>query len=276
MRWGDTGIPACATYHFPMPRSAILAVGSLVVLAGLIAALAWRDRPTSAIRPLIVLAAPTVRGPLEASAADFTRDTGTPVVIDWGPSEQLVTTARFPAPHRPADVLLPADDSFLLQAREFDLLNEWTHLADVRAVVLLAPNSPARLETWADLHADGVRVAIPNEAAAVGRLTRAHLTRTGRWYPLSPRVKDVLTVTEAANAAKVGSVDAAVVWDAVAAGPGYRSQTVLRVTELDGVRGRVAAGVLNQSPGADVAQSFVAYLAGDGRKYFRTAGFDTP
>lgn len=258
-----------------MPRSAIIAVGSLVILAGLIAALAWRDRPTDATRPLVVLAAPTVRGPLEAAAADFTRDTGTPVVIDWGQSQLLVTTARFPAPHRPADVLLPADDSFLVQARDFGLLSEWTTLADVRAVVLLAPNNPARIETWADLHADRVRVAIPNGAAAVGRLTRDHLTRTGRWYALSPRVRDVLTVTEAANAAKVGSVDAAVVWDAVAAGPGYRGQGVLRVPELDGVRGRVAAGVLNQSPDAEAARAFVAYLADEGRGHFRAAGFST-
>ena len=258
-----------------MPRSVVIALGSLVVLAGLIVALAWRDRPTSATRPLLILAAPTVRGPLEAAAADFTRDTGRPVVIDWGQSQLLVTTARFPAPHRPADVLLPADDSFLVQACEFGLLSEWTPLADVSAVLLLAPNNPAHIETWSDLHAERVRVAIPNEAAAVGRLTRDHLTRTGRWHALSPRVRDVLTVTEAANDSKVGSVDAAVVWDAVASGPGYRGQGVLKVPELDGVRGRVAAGVLNQSPDADSARAFVAYLAGDGREHFRAAGFST-
>ncbi len=256
-----------------MPRSALVALLSLVVLAGLIAALAYRDQPTTAVRPLVILAAPTVRGPLEAVAADFTRDTGRPVVIDWGPSEQLVTTARFPAPHRPADLLIPADDSFLVHARGLGLLNDWTALARVRAVVLLAPNNPRRLEKWADLHADGVRVAIPNESAAVGKLTREHLAETGRWYALAPRVVDVLTVTDAANAAKVGSVEAAVVWDAVAAGSGYRGQTVLKVPELEGVRGTVAAGVLNQSPDGDAARAFVAYLTTTGRARFRDAGF---
>ena len=256
-----------------MPRAALVALLSLVILAGLIVALAYRDQPTSAVRPLVILAAPTVRGPLEAVAADYTRDTGQPVVIDWGPSEQLVTTARFPAPHRPADLLIPADDSFLVHARDLGLIDEWTPLARVRAVLLLKPNNPRQIERWADLHADGVRVAIPNESAAVGKLTREHLTRTGRWYPLQPRVKDVLTVTEAANAAKVGSVDAAVVWDAVAAGSGYRGQTVLNVPELADVRGTVAAGVLTQSPDAEVAREFVAYLTTTGRVRFQDAGF---
>lgn len=259
-----------------MPRSALVALGSLVLLAGLFAALAWRERPVPTTRPLVILAAPTVRGPLEAVAADFTRDTGRPVVIDWGPSEQLVTTARFPPPHRPADLLIPADDSFLTQARELGLLDDWQTLAHVRAVLLLAPNNPRRIEGWADLHADGVRVAVPNEAAAVGRLTRDHLARSGHWHPLQPRVKDVLTVTEAANAAKVGSVDAAVVWDAVAAGAGYRGQVLLTVPELAGVKGTVAAGVLHQSPDRQAAESFLKHLTEQGREHFQAAGFRTP
>jgi molybdenum ABC transporter molybdate-binding protein len=258
-----------------MPRTVLVALGSLVVLAGLLAALAWRERPVYTTRPLVILAAPTVRGPLGAVAADFTRHTGRPVVIDWGPSEQLVTVARFPPPHRPADLLLPADDSYLTQARDLGLLDGWQTLAHVRAVLLLAPNNPRGIRDWADLHADGVRVAVPNEAAAVGKLTRDHLARTGRWHPLHPRVKDVLTVTEAANAAKVGSVDAAVVWDAVAAGAGYRGQVVLTVPELSEVKGTIAAGVLHQSPEADVARAFMAYLAGEGRQHFRAAGFST-
>nr|MCU0704625.1 substrate-binding domain-containing protein [Fimbriiglobus sp.] len=88
-----------------------------------------------------------------------------------------------------------------------------------------------------------------------------------------PRVKDLLTVTDAANAAKVGAVDAAIVWDAVAAGPGYRGQAVVKVPELDGVRGRVAIGVLHQSPDLETARRFAMYLAGPGRVRFREAGF---
>jgi molybdenum ABC transporter molybdate-binding protein len=259
-----------------MPRSAVVAVLSLVVLAGLIAGLVCRERPLPSARPLIILAAPTVRGPLDAVAADFSRDTGREVVIDWGPSEQLVTTARFPAPHRPADVLIPADDSFLIHARDLGLLSEWTPVARVSAVLLLAPENPKRISGWADLHADGVRVAIPNESAAVGRLTRDHLKKSGRWHALAPRVVDSLNVTNAALATQAGGIDAAVVWDAVAAGSGFRSQRVLKLPELDGVTGSVSAGVLNQSPDVVAARAFVTHLTTDGRKRFQDEGFRSP
>jgi molybdenum ABC transporter molybdate-binding protein len=256
-----------------MPRSAVVAVGSLVVLAGIVVALWWREHAAIGERPLVILAAPTARIPLEQVVADFTRDTGHPVAIDWGPSERLVTTARYPAPHRPADLLLPADDSYLLQARDLGLLDEWTPISRIRAVLLLAPDNPRGIQSWADLHSGGVRLAVPNDGAAVGKLARDHLSATGRWAAVRSQVKDVLTVTEAANAAKVGSVDAAVVWDAVAAGPGYRGQEVLRVPELGEVQGRVAAGVLYQSPDRARAQQFLAYLTVRGRERFREAGF---
>jgi molybdate transport system substrate-binding protein len=259
-----------------MPRSAVVAVLSLVLLAGLIAGLVWRERPVSSVRPLIVLAAPTVRGPLESLAADFTRNTGREVVIDWGPSEQLVTTARFPAPHRPADVLIPADDSYLIHARDLGLLSDWTPIATVTAVLLLAPENPKRISDWADLHADGVRVAIPNESAAVGRLTREHLKKSGHWHSIAPRVVDSLNVSNAALATQAGGIDAAVVWDAVSAGPGFRAQRVLKVQELDGVTGTIAAGVLCQSPDAVAARAFVTHLTNDGRKRFQEAGFRSP
>ena len=256
-----------------MPRALLVAVGSLVVLAGVVFALWWRERAKRAERPLVVLAAPTVRGPLEQVAADYEHFAGRPVELVWGPSEQLVTNARFPAGHRPADVLLPADDSYLVQARDLGLVSEWTKLADTRAVLLLPPANPKGITTWADLTAPGVRVGVPNDSAAVGKLARDHLKQTGRWNGVRANVTDFLSVTDAATAAKVGSVDAAVVWDVVAGGPNYRGQTVLAVPELAGVRGRVAAGVLHQSADAEGARAFVDYLGGRGRERFRAAGF---
>ncbi len=256
-----------------MPRSALVAVGSLVLLALLVCGLWWRERAQVAERPLVVLAAPTVRGPLEQVAADYERFSGRPVELVWGPSEQLVTNARYPAAHRPADVLLPADDSYLVQARDLGLLSGWTPLADTRAVLLLPPGNPKHIATWSDVAASGVRVAIPNDSAAVGRLTREHLKQSGKWNAVRANVTDFLSVTDAATATKVGSVDAAVVWDAVATGPNYRTQAMLAVPELAGVRGRVAAAVLHQSSDQAGARAFVEYLSGRGRERFRAAGF---
>lgn len=255
-----------------------VAVGSLVVLAGLVAALWWREhqnRPGPLDRPLVVYAAPTSRLPLEAIAADYERETGQRVELRFGPSEDILTKVRFPAPGEPADVFVPADDSYVRQARDLALVGESIPLARVRAVVLLKKGNPKKIAAWADLLRDGVTVAVPNPGAAVGKLAREHLTNTRRWAALEPRVVDTGTVTEAANATKVGSADAAIVWDAVAAAPAYAGQSVLALPELDAVTGRVEVAVLTQTRDPAAALKFALYASATDRGlvHFRAFGF---
>ncbi|MBP3954573.1 molybdate ABC transporter substrate-binding protein [Gemmata sp. G18] len=255
------------------------AVGSLVVLTGLIAGLWWREYQTRTgpiDRPLVVFVAPTSRLPIEAIAADYERETGQRIELRFGPSEDILTKVRFPAPGEPADLFLPADDSYVRQARDLGLVAESVPIARVRAVVLLAKNNPKRIGAWADLLRDGVKVAVPNPGAAVGKLAREHLVTTRKWLALEPRVVDTGTVTEAANAAKVGSADAAIVWDVVATAPAYREQTVLALPELKGVTGRVELALLNQSSDAPAARKFARYVTdpNHGLVRFRESGFN--
>lgn len=255
-------------------RSTVAAAGSLVALGLIAFALWWRERPsgqTSAARPLVVYAAPAVRLPLEAAAREY-EATGRRVELRIGPSEDILTKAGMLNPSDPADLFLPADNSYVRIARDRGLVAEQVPLATMRVVILTTKGNPKGLAGWPDLLRDGVRVAVPNSGAAVGRLARDHLAATGRWAALKPHAVDTGTVTEAANAAKVGGVDAAVVWDAVAAG--YPGQAVLALPELAGVTGRVEVAVLNQSADPAAAGAFARYLSTDGLKHFRAAGFD--
>jgi molybdate transport system substrate-binding protein len=140
-------------------------------------------------------------------------------------------------------------------------------------VLLTAPGNPKNLSRWADLLRPDVRVAVPSPAAAVGRLARDHLAAAGLWDELRPRVVATGTVTEAANAAKLGSADAAVVWDAVAAA--YCGQTVVTLPELVPVMARVEVAILTQSPAPAAARRFARYLTAPDRGLvrFREAGF---
>jgi molybdate transport system substrate-binding protein len=244
----------------------------------LCAALWWREHeefPGSLGRPLILYAAPTSRLPLEAIVADYERETGQCVELRFGPSEDVLTKVRFASPTEPADLFLPADDSYVKQAREWGLISETIPVAHIQGVLLTAKDNPKGIATWSDLLKDGVRVAVPNPGAAVGKLTREHLNRTGRWAVLRPHVIDTGTVTDAANAAKSGGVDAAIVWDAVANGPGYRQQTILAIPELAEVIGRVELAVLNQSRDPEAARRFARYVVAPegGLKHFREYKF---
>lgn len=255
-----------------------IALGSLVALAALVGGLYLRERPTAdgaATRTLIVYAAPTSRLPLEAITADYERDTGQKVELRFGASEDILTKVRFPAPGEPADLFIPADDSYIRQARDLGLLTDSVRIARIQAVVLLARDNPKQLATWSDLLKEGVKVAVPNPGAAVGKLAREHLIATRRWAALEPRVVDTGNVTEAANATKIGSTDAAIVWDAVAAAPAYRGQVALSLPELRGVTGRVEIAPLAQSRDPEAARGFAKYVTDPerGLKHFRAAGF---
>ncbi len=261
-----------------MPRvtPAAVAVGSLAALVLLGAGLYWHgraDAPGPDGRPLVAYVAASFRAPMEAIARDYRQRTGRRVEMRFGASEDILHQAELAGPSAPADLFLPADDSYVGQARDKGLVAETFPVAVMRAVVLTPRGNPKGVTSWADLTREGMRVAVPNPAAAVGKLTRDHLARTGRWTELRPRVVDTGTVTEAANAAKLGTADAAVVWDAVAAG--YPGQPVVRLPELDGVVARVELAVLSQSPDLDAARDFARYATDPdgGLREFRKAGF---
>jgi molybdenum ABC transporter molybdate-binding protein len=239
----------------------LVAIGSLVVMIALAVALGWRERQHHAAgQPLIIYAAPTSRLPLERIAADYEAETGQPVELRFGASEDVLTKVRFPSPTEPADLFIPADDSYIREARDLGLVAETIPIARTQAVLLLAKANPQGIAAWSDLLRDGLRVAVPNPAAAVGKLTRQHLQKTGKWAALEPHVVDTGTVTEAANAARLGSVQAAIVWDAVANGPAYREQMVLQLPELDGVQGRIEVAVLKQSRDPQLALRLARFI----------------
>lgn len=256
----------------------LVAIGSLVALAALLGALWWRehhDRAESVERPLIVYAAPASRLPLEAIRSAYEQETGRYVDIRYEPSEVLLEKVRLSHPTEPADVFIPADDSYVRRARAEGLITESLPVVQMRAVLLTAKGNPRNLTVWGDVLKDGVRVAVPNPSAAVGKLARDHLIRSGKWPELAPHAVGALSVTDAANAARVGGVDAAVVWDAVANGPNYAGQTVLAVPELAEITGRVEAAVLRQSRDVDAARKFMCFVAASdrGRVHFRAAGY---
>jgi len=264
----------------PASAETVVAIGSVVVFTAIVAGLWWRDaqnRPVSE-RPLIVLVAPASRLPIEAITADYERETGRRVELRFGASEDILTKVRLPNAAEPADLFIPADDSYIVQAREEGLVAEMRPLAQMRAVLLLAKGNAKGITNWNDLLRDGVKVAVPNPAAAAGKVSRDYLTRTGKWAALQPHVVDTGTVTEAANTTKAGdrpAVDAAIVWDAVAAGPAYRGQTVLAVPELEGATGRIEVAVLKQSRDPAAALAFARYIAdpNQGLNHFRAAGY---
>ena len=78
------------------------------------------------------------------------------------------------------------------------------------------------------------------------------------------------TVTEAANAVKLGSADGAIIWDATARQ--YPTLKVVRLPHLERVTANVTVAVCKNAQSRTEARWFAEYLAGEGQKHFRAAG----
>ena len=223
---------------------------------------------------LVLLAAASLRPVAEQVAADYGDRTGERVELRFGGSEELVTQVRLTAQVAPADVFLPADAGYLDACGPHAAVSG--PLTTMIAVVLTRRDAvPA---DWAAVTAPGVRLGLASpRTAAIGKLTRRHLAAAGRWDAFEARLAVTTdTVTQSANAVKLGTLDAAVVWDATARqfAPGLVGTPL---PELAGVRAEVRAAVLSGSRRPDAAAAFLAFLAGDGgRRAFAAHGFAPP
>ncbi len=252
-----------------------LAGVSILALVGLIGALLIPDMRNGEHRqlpePLIVQCAASQRLPVAEIAEAYQSTFGQPIEIRYGPSEALLNSIQLTGQ---GDIFLPADDSYVAEAQRLGLVAEVLPVTRMHAVLAVAAGNPKKIRTWTDVLSGDIRLAQANTAAAIGKLTRDHLTKTGHWDELNRKTTVELgTVTDVANAVKVGSVDAGIVWDAVAR-PMSKVE-MIELPELAGIQAIVQVAVVKQTPRLTEASRFAHYLASPetGQPHFLAHGF---
>ncbi|MBQ16872.1 MAG: molybdate ABC transporter substrate-binding protein [Planctomycetaceae bacterium] len=227
------------------------------------------------VQSLTMFCAAGIRGPVEAAAKQYEQEYQIRVNLDYGGSNTLLN--RLQVAHQ-GDLFLAADESYIKTAQEKGLVAESIPLAHMKPVLAVAAGNPKKIHSIKDLLRDDVRTAIGNpEQAAIGKRARKLLTASGDWKDIQAFVTRtgtfLPTVPEVANAVKIGSVDAAIIWD---------TTTVLvdgidavSVPELDKGRVLVTVGVLKSSENPTAAIRFARYLAARDRGLlkFKEKGF---
>jgi molybdenum ABC transporter molybdate-binding protein len=250
-------------------------LGALALLAALVAAVI-DQKPASgkkgSAEPLTIYCAASNKGVLEAIRADYEREFGMPLQIQFGASQTLLANLEVAGA---GDLYLPADDSYLDLARQRNLITDQYPLASMNAVVAVAKDNPKRVKKLDDLLRDDVRLAQANpDAAAVGKLTRDALSRAGQWDKLDAKTTVYkTTVNEVANDVKVGAVDAGIVYDAVL--HDYPTLEGISIPELIDVKAHVAIAVLRHSNQPKQANHLARYISArdKGLTRYREFGF---
>jgi molybdate transport system substrate-binding protein len=249
--------------------------GSLLVLTGLVSILYWsgertRTTPTGT---LVVYCAEAMRLPLEAIREQYESDFGQRVELRFDSSHAILAKLAIT---KQGDLFLPADDSYIQLAMDKELVNKGDvfNLARMHAVVIVRPGFPTPIKTWSDFLAPGNKLAIGNDATAIGKVLQEHLQVDGRWDDLVKHDPDCkVNVNEVLNSVRIGSMDAGIVWDVVA--KPHSDITVVELPELASVQSRVQVAVTRFTAQRDRALHFIRYLrASDkGAPIFKRFGF---
>ncbi len=250
----------------------------LVLLGWMLYSMADRgsSAPGSEAKELTVLCAAGIRPAMEPIAKQYEEEYGVKINFQFEGSGTLLSKLKI---HQPGDLYLAADESYIKTAKENDLVREAIPLAKQRPVILVSKANEKGIHGIDDLLKKDVRTALGNpEQAAIGKKTKKLLVASGQWEKLEKQVKEtgafLPTVPEIANAVKIGSVDAAIVWDATAAQ--YPQLTAIQTPELDAGKGDIVIGVVAGSEHPTEALKFARYAGAKdkGLKTFEKSGYE--
>lgn len=255
-----------------MSKKPILIISCLIVLLVSLSFLLLSDTVPEADVPqeLEVLCAAGLRRPVEEVARKYEAEYGVKINLNYGGSGQLYGTMKL----RGGDLYIPADISYIDDAKKAGLVAESIPLSHLTAGIIVPKGNPKNIKTLADLQRDDVSLAIASETAAVGKFTHKVLRQAKLLDGISSgEVNKFPTVNEVAVQVKLRAADAGIVWDALM--PQYKNCEFIRVAEFNVKRKTANVGVIRTTNNPTGALKFARYLTSKkGAEVFKKKGFD--
>lgn len=261
-----------------MNKIYVAMIASLLLLVG---SLIWLAQPMGQVgvnfklaKPIMLFCAASNRAVVEAIKADYEQECGGRIEIQYGASQSLLAQIEV---SQSGDLFLPADESYLEMGRAKKIVEETIPLATMQAVVVVAKGNPKQIRSFEDLLRDDVRlVQASADAAAIGKLTRDQLQKSGLWERLDQATDAYrTTVTDVANDITIDAADAGIVFDAVL--HTFPKTEAVELRELGGVTSQVSVGVIAASAQPAAALHFARFMAARdrGSKRYQEYGFGT-
>ncbi|QOV89736.1 extracellular solute-binding protein [Humisphaera borealis] len=252
-------------------------LGGFILLVLVFAGASWlwfqrQADQTATTNPvaLKIFCAAGIKSPVEAVAAAYQNELGVRAELQYGGTASLLSSIRVAGG---GDLFVAADDAAIVESRKLGLIREVLPLVTQTPVIAVIKGNPKGIRTLDDLLRADVKFALANpESASVGRISKRILK--DRWESFSGKAAVMKpTVMEIATDVKIGSVDAAIVWDsAVAQFPELEAVTV---PELAASPENASIAVLAGSTNPTAALRFARYLTSPekGGPIFSARGF---
>ena len=249
----DSAFPHLWKEHTLLKRIAVT-----IILAALVCALS--GGPGSAAKSggsLELLCAPAMRAAIEDMLASFGKATGVRTQVSYDGSAILLGQLKL-RPH--GDLFVPADRFYADEAVKDRLAEDPRIYAYLVPVILVQKGNPHKVHKLTDLMQSGIRVGLEDaRAGAIGKVTAAVLKKNHIDVAKTNVVFWATKVDELANAIKLKSIDATLVWKPVA-------MLYTRDADIVGIPGNrnivapVSAAIISSSTNKPAARQFLTYL----------------
>ena len=214
-----------------------------------------------------------IKPPVEELVEEFNRQHDVNISCDYRGSEMLLGNIKVT---RQGDLYMPGDVHYLEQAEQEGLIASSKTVCYFVPVILVQKDNPKEIRTLNDLTRDDVEVGLGDpEFCAIGRKSSMIFEKNGIAEEDVHVTFRSATVNELGNRIALGSLDAVIVWDALAHYVGGKGE-VVPIPLKQNVISTVAVGVLTSSKHPELAARFVEFITSKrGRKVFEKHHYTT-
>lgn len=246
-----------------------------IVFAGVLLAGCDKTPETGNTKQLILYCGAGIRPVAEDLISTFEVEYGVKVAVDFAGSEVLLSKIRLT--HQ-GDLYMPGDKYYVDQATAEDMVYTQKSVCYWIPTILVRKGNPKNIQTINDLLKDGVKLGLGDAAlCAIGKITRKVLEKNNiAWADVEKNLKfHSQTVNELGMQIQAGSLDAVIVWDAMARYYSRYGEQVAIPPEKNEIS-TVDIGVLSFSKNKPLAEKFVDFAASEqGQAIFRKHNYTT-
>ncbi|NQZ68486.1 MAG: molybdate ABC transporter substrate-binding protein [Lentisphaeria bacterium] len=248
----------------------------LLMLAAILLLFNDVDKEADKSEPLVLFCAAGMEPAVKEILLAYEKESGMKVDARYDGSGVLLTSLKI---SNRADLYLAGDYSYIDLAQKDGLVKESIPLLKLRAGLAVAKGNPKKIKSLKDLSTRSdlrIALALP-EAASVGKFTKKVLQKSDLWESIEGNVQKngtfSTTVNDLGNKIKLGSMDVAIVWDAVAAQ--YDEVDFISVDEFDTRPKHTTLGITTASTRPALALHLARYIAAHdrGMQTFKEKGY---
>jgi molybdate transport system substrate-binding protein len=218
------------------------------------------EKSDSEAKKLLLYCAAGIRPPAEELVESFGREHGVKIATNFAGSETLLSTIRL---IRSGDLYMPGDKYYVDQAAQEGMILSQRPVCYFVPTILVQKGNPKNIRGLEDLLRPGLKVGLGDaNACAIGRTTKQIFTKNNiAWDEVEKNLKfQSLTVNELGLQIQAKSLDAVIVWDAIAQYYDEHGTAVPSPVEKN-VISTVDVGVLKFTPNRELAEKFVEFAA---------------